>query len=167
MSAPESQSRPVGFVVNPMSGRDVRRMAARASRVTPESKRDRIARAVVGAVASGAERVIVVRDPSRIATGAVENLRLDAEIEVLDLNARMEPADTRRAVEAMRKADCGALVVLGGDGTNRTVCQAWLDAPVVPLSTGTNNAFPLMVEATAGRYVADFGALGRVAFEVR
>src|SRR5262249_9729780 len=39
-------------------------------------------------------------------------------------------------------------VVLGGDGTHRIVAKACGDTPLVALSTGTNNAFPEMREAT-------------------
>jgi hypothetical protein len=137
-------------------------MAARASRTTPESKRDQVARAVVGAVASGAERVIVVHEPTRISEGAVQNLHLDAEIEVIDVGAKLEVGDTLRAAELMREADCGALIVLGGDGTNRAVCKAWPDAPLVSMSTGTNNVFPSMVEATVAGSAAGLVASGRL-----
>jgi hypothetical protein len=68
-----------------------------------------------------------------------------------------------RTVEAMRAAGCGALLVLGGDGTNRLVAQAWPDAPIVPLSTGTNNVFPLLVEPTLAGAAAGLVAAGRVA----
>ena len=43
--------RPVGLIANLMSGRDVRRLAARASSQTPESKRSQLLRAAVGAAA--------------------------------------------------------------------------------------------------------------------
>jgi hypothetical protein len=152
----------VGVLANPMSGRDVRRLAARASRTTQESKRQQIARAVIGAVAGGAKRILVTPEPFRIATGAVENLRLDARIEVLDLEVHVDARDTERGAEAMREAGCGALLVLGGDGTNRCVARAWSDAPVVPLSTGTNNVFPVMVEATMAGAAAGLMASGCV-----
>ncbi len=163
MSQNAAQARPVGVIANPMSGRDCRRMLARASHTTFESKRDQVARAVVGAVASGAERVMVVREPTRISQSAVENLRIDAEIEVIDVDARLDAGDTMRAAEAMRKAGCGVLIVLGGDGTNRAVCKVWRDAPLVPLSTGTNNVFPAMVEATVAGSAAGLLASGRLA----
>jgi len=152
----------VGILANPMSGRDVRRLAARASRTTQESKREQIARAVIGAVAGGAQRLLVTPEPFRIATGAVENLRLDAEIEVLDIDVEVDARDTARGALAMRDAGCGALLVLGGDGTNRCVARAWPDAPVVPLSTGTNNVFPVMVEATLAGAAAGLVASRRV-----
>lgn len=155
-----SAHRAVGIIANPASGSDVRRMAARAGRVTRENKRNQVARAVVGAVAAGAEQILVVRDPLRIAVSAVEHLGLEAEIEVLELESRYDASDTHRAVEAMRAAGCGALIVLGGDGTNRAVCQAWQDAPIVPVSTGTNNVFPFMVEATSAGAAAGLVASG-------
>jgi hypothetical protein len=155
----------VGVLANPMSGRDVRRLAARASRTTQESKREQIARAVIGAVAGGAKRVLVTREPFRIATGAVENLRLDAEIEVLDLEVDVDARDTERGAAAMREAGAGALLVLGGDGTNRCVARAWRDAPIVPLSTGTNNVFPVMVEATMAGAATGLVASGAVTLD--
>ena len=145
-----------------MSGRDVRRLAARASTTTLEIKRDQVSRAAIGAAAGGAKRLLVVAEPFRISTSAVEHLRLDVEICVLDVGAELRAVDTQRAVERMREAGCGALVVLGGDGTQRAVAKTWRDAPLVPLSTGTNNVFPLHVEATAAGLAAGLVASARV-----
>jgi hypothetical protein len=150
----------VGIIANPMSGRDVRRLAARASTTTPEIKRDQVARAAVGAVAAGARRLIVMREPFQIATGAVEHLGLDAEIEILDMGHEMTGNTTERAAVAMREAGAGALIVLGGDGTNRCVARAWPDVPLMPLSTGTNNVFPVQLEATVGGVAAGLVAAG-------
>ncbi len=161
----EVTSRPVGVIANPMSGRDVRRLAARATSVTAESKRDQIARAVVGAAASGAGRILLVKEPMRISQSAVESLGIDAEIELLDIGAQLKASDTQRAAEAMRDAGCGAIIVLGGDGTSRALAQVWQDAPLVPLSTGTNNVFPLMVEATVAGAAAGLVATGGVSLD--
>jgi hypothetical protein len=62
----------------------------------------------------------------------------------------------------MRAEGAGAVVVLGGDGTNRAVATGWPDAPVVPLSTGTNNVFPAHVEPTVGGAAAGLVASGAV-----
>ncbi len=154
--------KPVGVIVNPVSGRDVRRLAARARSSTPEDKRNQVARAVVGAAAAGAERIIVFRDPFRIGVGAVESLRIDAKIEVLDIGASVKPEDTTRAAELMREAGCGAVVVLGGDGTNRGIVKVWEEAPLLPISTGTNNTFPIMVEATVAGAACGLVASGQI-----
>src|SRR5262249_9207712 len=135
---------------------------ARASTTTLEIKRDQVSRVAIGAAAGGAKRLLVVAEPFRIATSAVEHLHLDLEIEVLDVGAELRAADTQRAGTRMREAGCGALVVLGGDGTQRAVAKTWRDAPLVPLSTGTNNVFPLHVEATSAGLAAGLVASARV-----
>jgi hypothetical protein len=155
----------VGILANPMSGRDVRRLAARASTTTLEIKRDQVTRAAVGAVAGGARRIAVVRDVFRIATSAVEHLGLDAETLVLEGGGEVSARDSQRAARALREAGCQVLIALGGDGTNRAVARAWRDVPLVPLSTGTNNVFPLSVEATAAGAAAGLVASGRVPLE--
>jgi len=150
----------VGILANPLSGRDVRRVAARADTSTPQSKRNQVARIAIGAVAAGAKRVLVLKEPFRVSTSAIENLVLDAELEALDVGAKLDAEDTARAAEAMRKAGCAAIVVLGGDGTNRAVARIWPDAPLVPLSTGTNNVFPRLVEPTMAGAAAGLVASG-------
>ena len=102
----------VGLLVNPMSGRDVRRLAARASTTTLEIKRDQVARVAVGAVAGGAKRLLISREPFRIAESALENLVLDVEVEVLDLEAELTGGDSERTALAMQEAGCGSLLVL-------------------------------------------------------
>ena len=152
----------VGILANPMSGRDVRRLAARASTTTIEIKRDQVTRAAVGAVAGGARRIAVVRDALRIAESGIEHLGLGAELCVLDVPWENRARDSQRAALALREAGASVLVVLGGDGTNRAVARVWQDAPLVPLSTGTNNVFPQSIEATAAGAAAGLVAAGRV-----
>lgn len=162
MPPQRSHAATVGILANPLAGRDVRRLAARASTTTLEIKRDQVARAAIGAVAGGARRLLVVKEPFRISTGAVENLRVGAEIEVIDVGAELRAADSERALAAMRERGCDALVALGGDGTQRVVARAWPEVPLVPLSTGTNNVFPLALEATAAGAAAGLLASGGV-----
>jgi len=165
VNATREAARPVGVIANPMSGKDVRRLLARASRVTPESKRDQVSRAVVGAVACGASHLLLLKEPMRISQLAVEGMRLDAELEMLDIGARLDAGDTQRAALAMKERGCGAVIVLGGDGTNRAITQVWPDAPLISLSTGTNNVFPILVEATIAGAAAGLVASGGVALE--
>ncbi len=156
-------SGPLGVIANPMSGRDVRRLVGRAQMQTPDAKRNQLQRAVVGAAAAGVERVLLVRDLFRVSERAVDLLRVGAEIEFLDIGKlETQPSDTLRAVQAMREAGCTALLVLGGDGTQRLVAEAWPEAPLLPLSTGTNNVFPETVEPTTAGAAAGLVASGRV-----
>lgn len=165
MPTTNSQARPLGILINPVSGRDVRRLAARAGTSTPEDKRNQVQRVIIGAAAAGVEHVVLVTDPFRIASAAVEALGVPIEAEVLDLGGRCHPRDTQAAALAMRSRGCGAIVVLGGDGTNRQIAKVWRDAPLLPMSTGTNNVFPSMLEATTAGAAAGLVAAGRVALE--
>ena len=156
----------IGLVVNPMSGRDVRRLVGRAQSESPESKRNQLQRAVIGAAAAGAERFCWVGDLFRVTERAIEYVRVGAGFERLDIGAlKTSPDDTVRAVRAMRDAGCKVLLVLGGDGTNRVVARAWPDAVMLPVSTGTNNVFPEHVEPTLAGAAAGLVASGRVPIE--
>lgn len=150
----------IGVIANPVSGRDIRRVAARGGVSTAEDKRNRIARAVIGAVTAGAEHIIAMQEPFRIASGALTDLVVDAELEILDIGASVAPGDTQRAALAMRDRGVDVLITLGGDGTNRTIAQVWPDAILVPMSTGTNNVFPSLVEPTVAGAAAGLVATG-------
>lgn len=157
----------LGILANPMSGRDVRRLAARARRDNPEDKQNLIARAVVGAAAAGVGRFLLVDDCFRIHRSAVENMNIDAEFEFIDIGElQTKPNDTLRAAAKMREEGAGALIVLGGDGTNRLVAKAWRDVPMVPMSTGTNNVYPIMQEATVAGAAAGVVASAAASLEV-
>lgn len=155
----------LGIIVNPHSGRDARRLFARAGTSTIDDKRNQVTRIVVGAAAAGCPRVLLSRDAFRIASAATDALDLPMKIELLDLPTTGHARDSECAALAMRDAGCGAVVVLGGDGTSRTVAQAWPDVALLPLSTGTNNVFPFQVEATIAGAAAGLVAAGRLARE--
>ncbi len=163
--APRHPAAPIGIVINPVSGRDTRRLFARAMSSSNESKRNQIERLLVGAAASGARRAVLVGDPFRIANSAVEALGVDLEIDLRDIGASCKPGDTERAALLMRDQGCAAIAVLGGDGTSRTVAKAWADAPMLPLSTGTNNVFPIMTESTVAGAALGLIAGGHVSID--
>jgi predicted polyphosphate/ATP-dependent NAD kinase len=58
---------------------------------------------------------------------------------------------------------CGVVVALGGDGTCRDVAIGWRDATLIAVSTGTNNVFPAMVDATSAGTAAGLIASGAMA----
>ncbi len=155
----------LGIIVNPHSGRDARRLFARAGTSTIEDKRNQVTRIVVGAAAAGCRRVLLSRDAFRIASAATDALDLPVEIELLDLPVTGQARDGERAALAMRDAGCRAIVALGGDGTSRTITRAWRDVVLLPLSTGTNNVFPFQLEATIAGAAAGLVASGRLPLE--
>ena len=152
----------LGIIANPMSGRDSRRLTARAESVSHESKRNQISRIVVGAVATGCTRILAPYDPRRLVLGALENMNIGAEVEEIRNPITHSAEDTRQAVREMKARGCDVIIVMGGDGTSRIVTQVWQDVVMMPLSTGTNNVFPMWIEPTIAGMAAGLVASGRL-----
>lgn len=153
---------PLGIIVNPMSGRDVRRIAARASTSTHEQKLQQVTRLVLGAQAQGVSDIYLVDETFRISRRAVENLDAPESIHLIRVPFTHTAEDSRVAARMMWEAGCRTFIVLGGDGTNRVVSAEIPDAALLPLSTGTNNVFPFMVEASVAGAAAGLVASGKV-----
>jgi predicted polyphosphate/ATP-dependent NAD kinase len=159
---------PVGIVCNPASGKDIRRLTARASVFDNQEKLSIVRRAVQGAVAAGAREFLYVPDGHDIAASAFEEIlgKLDVDCEIVakpvDAPQTDSALDTIRGARALRDAGCAVAITLGGDGTNRAFTLGWPDAPLVPISTGTNNVFPLLIEATVAGTAAGLIATGRL-----
>ena len=145
-----------------MSGRDVRRLAARASNMTHEAKRDIVARIAAGADAAGVTDLYVTREPFRIASLALEHMPLNARVHLLETPIAHDARDTERALAAFIAAGCKTIVSLGGDGTNRAIARAAPDIDLLPISTGTNNVFPRLIEPTIAGLVAGYLAAGKL-----
>lgn len=62
----------------------------------------------------------------------------------------------------MAEMDVALIVTLGGDGTNRAVAKSCGDIPLLPISTGTNNVFPFMVEGTLAGLAAGVVATNKL-----
>ena len=152
----------LAICVNPMAGRDVRRLAARASTMTFEAKRDAVARIAAGADAVGVTDIYVADEPFRIASVALEWLPLRARVHRLRTPINHDASDTEAAVAAFLDSGVGTFVSLGGDGTNRAIARATSDVDLVPLSTGTNNVFPVLAEPTIAGMAAGLAARGEL-----
>jgi len=164
----------LGICVNPMSGRDVRRLAGRASNMTHEAKRDIVARIATGADAAGVTDIFVTREPFRIASAALEQISLRARVHVIEHELTNSAADSELSLAAYLKAGCRSFVSLGGDGTNRALVRTLQSqhhakpeegfdrVVLIPLSTGTNNVYPLLAEPTIAGLVAGLYASRRL-----
>ncbi len=162
------KNKPLGIVANPASGKDVRRLVARASVFDNQEKRAIVVRALTGAAAAGVRDVVYFNDKHGITATAIKDLEETNAIGIrsrpLQVEATGTALDTIAAARAMHEADCGAVIVLGGDGTSRAFTMGWRTPYLMPLSTGTNNVFPEMLEATVAGSAAGLiatRALGR------
>lgn len=153
----------LGIIVNPFSGRDVRRVAARASTSDHHEKQQQVTRLVLGALSQGVDRIYLGHEPFRINEKAVENLPERNQIEILRYRLTHSADDTRTMAAMMWERDCRVFIVLGGDGTSRIVAREFPDATILPLSTGTNNVFPYRIEASVAGIAAGLVATGRIA----
>ena len=157
--------RAVGLVANPASGKDIRRLAGKASVFDNREKLAIVRRAVIGAIAAGARRFVYMSDSHGIVKQAIAETTIPRGVrfEALPSSGTDSAMDTIVAAEQMAQKDCAVVLVLGGDGTNRAFVRGWRDATLVSLSTGTNNVFPVMAEATVAGMALGLIAAGTVA----
>ena len=157
----------IGIVANPAAGRDIRRLVAQASVFPIAEKRNMITRIFSALGAVGVSTCYMIPDESGIADRVKRAIGLGPpegqvwpDVEFLDMPIEESPADTLEATARMVECGVGGIMVLGGDGTNRLVAQACDGVPLTSLSTGTNNVFPMMREATIAGLAAGLVATG-------
>jgi hypothetical protein len=152
----------VGLIANPAAGRDIRRLTAHASVVPNHEKASIVRRVLHGLAAAGVDRVLYLADTVGIVAAAVDGGSPPLAVEALDLRAHGWASDSTEAAGRLAAAGVGAIVTLGGDGTNRAVAAGCGDVPLVAVSTGTNNVFPTMVDGTVAGLAAGLVATGSV-----
>jgi hypothetical protein len=161
----------VGIVANPASGRDIRRLVAKASVFPIAEKANMVQRMLTAFGALGVGRVMVSTDLGGISAAVVRAIRTRRPgkegpwppVEFCEADELTGTAsDTINAVRRMVEADARVIVCLGGDGTARVAAAACGDVPLLPLSTGTNNAFPQLREATVAGMAVALVATGAV-----
>jgi predicted polyphosphate/ATP-dependent NAD kinase len=159
----------VGIVANPASGRDIRRLVAHASVFPLAEKCNIISRLLVGLRAAGVKQVLLMPDVAGIAERMRRALNSPRpagqpwpEVLFLEMPVENGPEDTVRAVQGMVAAGVGAVAVLGGDGTHRLAAMTCGETPLLALSTGTNNVFPSLREATVAGLAAGLVATCQV-----
>ncbi|MFQ5382748.1 MAG: NAD(+)/NADH kinase, partial [Dehalococcoidia bacterium] len=150
---------------NPASGKDIRRLISGASVFDNQEKRNIVRRAVLGAIAAGERCFRHVPDAHGIAASALADAAPGADVAPVPLELTDSALDTSRGAAKMCEEGCGAVLVLGGDGTNRAAALGWSDLPVVAVSTGTNNVFPRMVEGTLAGLAGGLVSTGKVRLE--
>jgi len=152
----------VGIIANPASGKDIRRLVAYGSSFDNQEKVRIVCRLLLGLRAVGVERVCYMPDYYGIVPRALDSLKIDMAIDPLDFDARADQRDSTAAARLMEEQGASCVVTLGGDGTNRVVAKGTTQVPILPISTGTNNVFPYLVEATVAGLAAGLVATGAV-----
>lgn len=141
-------------MANPASGRDIRRLVAGASVFDNAEKGNMVYRLMAGLGSLGVGKMLMMPAASGLYDSLEKNIRTHGkgralpDLELIEMTVYHNASDTVHAVEKMMEHGVAAIAVLGGDGTSRLVARHCGDVPMIPLSTGTNNAFPEMREAT-------------------
>ena len=138
----------VGLIANPLAGKDVRRFVSAASLNSDRSKIEILKRCVLGAIDAGAEKILLANDFRNLTARAVDGLNLEGKVEEILFHPEGRRTDTTEAAKIFKKEGVKSVISLGGDGTQRDLVLGWRDVPLLPISTGTNNVFPFMVDPT-------------------
>lgn len=156
----------IGIIANPASGKDIRRLVSHATVFDNQEKVNLIRRILLGLQATGVRKVWFMPDYYGFHERALEAFggenELDLETEVLPMRLRANQEDSQAAAAKMIESGVRCLITLGGDGTNRVVAKGAGEVPILPVSTGTNNVFPVMVEGTIAGLAAGLVATGAV-----
>ncbi|MGO4332455.1 ATP-NAD kinase family protein [Cupriavidus sp. 2TAF22] len=159
----------VGIIANPVSARDIRRVIANANTLQLADRVNIVLRLLAALAACGVGRVLMMPDREGMRVLLARHLARrqgpDAAlpgVEYLDMPVTARVDDTFLAARMLREAGVSAIIVLGGDGTHRAVVRECGDVPIAGISTGTNNAYPEMREATITGLATGLFASGRI-----
>lgn len=156
----------VGIIANPASGKDIRRLVSYGTVFDNQEKVNIVRRILLGLAAINVTRIVYMPDYYGIVPKAIDGLkrhdRLSMEIISAEINLTGTQVDSYRAAQVMESCKVDCIITLGGDGTNRMVAKGCGSIPLLPVSTGTNNVFPGMVEGTVAGMAAGVVARGIV-----
>ncbi len=163
----------VGIIANPVSARDIRRIISHAGNLPINDRANIVLRIMTGMLATGIEDVVIMPENGGIRTALMRTIERESKmghqrfpnVEYLDMPVTGTAVDSAVAAEQMHQMGVGAIVVLGGDGTNRMVVSRCGDTPVSGVSTGTNNAFPELREPTITGLAVGLALSGNVPTE--
>ncbi|WP_027183182.1 NAD(+)/NADH kinase [Desulfovibrio inopinatus] len=150
------------ILANPASGKDIRRLVAHGSVFDNQEKVRMVRRLILGLERSGVTKILYMPDSYAIIPRALNSISPSIPIEAVEMPIRSNQTDTTTAAGIMETLGAKCLIVLGGDGTSRAACKGTVAVPILPLSTGTNNVFPFMGEATIAGLAAGLVASGRL-----
>jgi predicted polyphosphate/ATP-dependent NAD kinase len=160
----------VGIIANPVSARDIRRIVSHAGNLPINDRANIVLRILTGLSTTGIEEVLVMPELGGIRAQLLRTVERESKmgkfrfpkITYLDMPVTGTAQDSAEAARQMHDEGVGAIVVLGGDGTNRVVVSACGNTPIAGVSTGTNNAFPELREPTVTGLAVGLAVTGKV-----
>ncbi|MCY0878313.1 MAG: NAD(+)/NADH kinase [Firmicutes bacterium] len=141
----------IGLIVNPMAGRDIRRLVAYASLQSAPEKALTVRRILAGVAAVPNMEVLVPEDEGGFFAWIQRDVQEMLPVSLVPRQS-LEGDSTVRWVRMLVDAGAEALIVVGGDGTQRNVAEARPPIPVLPVAGGTNNVACYLGDQTAAGY---------------
>ena len=156
----------VGIIANPVSARDIRRIISNASNLQTSERVNIVMRLLSTLFSCNINDVYMMPDKAGLTAMLLRSIKkehaqsqgvkLYPDLHFVDLSVTSTVDDTYKAANLMAQAGVKVIFVLGGDGTHRAVVKELMklkDAgenipAICGISTGTNNAFPQMLEPT-------------------
>ena len=155
----------VGIIANPFASMDIRRLVAYATTMGSYQKIGIVRRVILALGWVGIDEILIMPDRDNLGYRALTDIgqhKLKCQASILEMPITNESEDSMTATRIMKEQGVDCIVTMGGDGTNRVVARACGQIPIVPISTGTNNTFPFMVEGTTAGLAAGIIARGIV-----
>lgn len=163
----------VGIIANPVSARDIRRIISHAGNLPINDRANIVLRILTGLAAVGVDEVVVMPENGGIRAHLLRTMAREAKVgsarfpklRYLEMPVTGTAADSALAARMMVQEGVGAIIVLGGDGTNRVVVSECANIPISGVSTGTNNAFPELREPTITGLAVGLAVTGQIPSE--
>ncbi|MFM8858348.1 MAG: NAD(+)/NADH kinase [Actinomycetota bacterium] len=156
-----SPSPTIAILVNPRAGKDIRRLVSESTPTSDSSKVGIVRRALAAALETGVDKILLMPDRNGLGRRAAEGF--GARVEFIDIPSNGTRSDTVDSARAARDMGAAVVISLGGDGTCRDVASGWPDAPLIAISTGTNNVYPSTIDGTSAGAAAALLATEQVA----
>ena len=140
----------IGIICNPQSGKDIRRLLSQSTTYDDVDKLNILHRMVSVILSASDEKVIIMPDRYKFGPRLKSLLppSADKRVEVLDMRAIYSDKDTEEFARQMNAQEASVLVAMGGDGTSRAAAKGVADVPLIAVSTGTNNVYPVPIEGS-------------------
>ena len=147
----------VGIIVNPNSGKDIRRLVSSAFVVPQQYKSNELIKLYEGLSSQGVNKVFIMPDFSDVSKRAREKYSNLVDTEILKTRNLDDESTTIESAKQLNNLSLDCVIIFGGDGTARLVANYINHTPILAISTGTNNLFPENIDGTiAGIAVGKF-----------
>lgn len=165
----------VGIIVNPMAGRDIRRIVSEAEFKPLYLKINAAKRFIIGLDSIGVDEVLLMPEAHGISESIAEELekKVSLKIKIINMNYKNTVDDTIQAAHIMKNHGVALIAGFGGDGTLRAIFKGAGIIPIIGIPLGTNNVLsrsefePTVLGIVAGLVAKNYVPVSKVAIPMK